>query len=71
MIRSEVNEIIDKVFDGHFITREEIVSLLEIDPHSMEGGFIMVAANAITRSASQGKAEVHAQIGPKKQSVSS
>jgi len=63
MIRSKVNEIVDKVFDGHFITREEIVFLLGIDPHSMEGGFIMVAANSITRSASQGKAEVHAQIG--------
>jgi hypothetical protein len=36
MIRSKVNEIVDKVFDGHFITREEIVSLLGIDPHSME-----------------------------------
>src|SRR4030043_2182845 len=63
MIRSKVNEIVDKVFDGHFITREEIVYLLGIDPHSMEAGFIMVAANSITRSASQGKAEVHAQIG--------
>jgi biotin synthase len=63
MIRSEVNEIVDKVFDGHSITREEILSLLGIDPHSMEGGFIMTAANSITRSASQGKAEVHAQIG--------
>ena len=63
MIRCKVNEIVDKVLDGHFITREEIVYLLGIDPHSMEGGFIMVAANSITRSASQGKAEVHAQIG--------
>lgn len=63
MIRSVVDEIINKVFDGYFITREEILSLLGIDPHSVEGGLIMVAANAITRSASQGKAEVHAQIG--------
>jgi biotin synthase len=63
VIGAKVNKIINKVFDGHFITREEIVSLLGIDPHSMEGGFIMVAANSITRSASQGKAEVHAQIG--------
>src|SRR4030042_5982801 len=63
VIGSKVNEIVDKVFDGHFITRKEIVSLLGIDPHSMEGGFIMVAANSITRAASQGKAEVHAQIG--------
>jgi biotin synthase len=51
------------VLDGDFITRTEIEYLLEIDPHSMEGGFIMTATNSITRSASQGKAEVHAQIG--------
>jgi len=63
MNRSEVDAIINKVFDGHFITREEILYLLGIDPHSMEGGFIMVAANSITRTASKGKAEVHAQIG--------
>jgi biotin synthase len=60
---SKVNDIVDKVLDGNFITRTEIEYLLEIDPHSMEGGFIMAAANSITRSASQGKAEVHAQIG--------
>ena len=47
----------------HFIAREEIRYLLKIDPHSMEGGFIMTAANSITRTTSQGKAEVHAQIG--------
>jgi hypothetical protein len=55
VIGAKVNEIVDKVFDGHFITREEIGSLLRIDPHSMEGGFIMTAANSITRSASQGR----------------
>jgi biotin synthase len=63
MIRSKVNEMVDKVFDGNFVTREETVYLLRIDPHSMEGGFILVAANSITRTASKGKAEVHAQIG--------
>jgi biotin synthase len=63
MMLSRVNDIIDKVRDGHFITREEIVSLLNMDPHSMEGGLIMTAANSIMRTASMGKAEVHAQIG--------
>jgi len=50
MIGSKVNEIVSKVFDGHFITREEILSFLRIDPHSMEGGFIMTAANSMTRA---------------------
>jgi biotin synthase len=63
MISPEVNEIVKKVFDGHFIAREEIVPLLRIDPHSFDGGFIMTAANSLTRAASNGKAEVHAQIG--------
>jgi biotin synthase len=63
MLSSKINEIVKRVLDGHFITREEILYLLDIDPHSMEGGFIMTAADSITRTASKGKAEVHAQIG--------
>jgi len=63
MVSPKVNEIIDKVFDGYFIIREEILSLLRIDPHSVDGRFILAAANSITRIASKGKAEVHAQIG--------
>jgi biotin synthase len=63
MTSSKVNDIVDKVVDGDLITRTEIEYLLEIDPHSKEGGLIMVAANSITRAASQGRAEVHAQIG--------
>jgi biotin synthase len=63
MTRSKVNEIVSKVFDGHLITREEVVFLLRTDPHSMDGGLIMTSANSITRMASKGKAEVHAQIG--------
>jgi biotin synthase len=62
-ISASVKDLVQKVLDGHLISGEEIESLLRIDPHSLEGGYIMVAANAITRSASQGKAEVHAQIG--------
>jgi biotin synthase len=63
MISSKLNEIVKEILDGRFITREEIVYLLRIDPHSLEGGFIMTAANSITRAASKGKAEVHAQVG--------
>jgi biotin synthase len=63
VIGAKVNEIVGKVLDGDFLTRKEIESLLGVDPHSMNGGLIMTAANSITRSASQGNAEVHAQIG--------
>jgi biotin synthase len=60
---SKANEIVGKVLDGNFLSRKEIEYLLGVDPHSMEGGFIMTAANSIMRTASKGKAEVHAQIG--------
>jgi biotin synthase len=63
IVSPRVNEIVNKVFDGYFMTREEIVSLLKINPHSVEGGFITTVANCITREASKGNAEVHAQIG--------
>jgi biotin synthase len=62
-ISSKVKEMINKVLDGHLLTKEEIVCLLKINHHSVDAGFIMTAANAITRAASKGKAEVHAQIG--------
>jgi biotin synthase len=63
MISPKVNQIVNKVLDGYFISKEEIVFLLKTDPRSIEGGFILATANSITRTASKGKAEVHAQIG--------
>jgi biotin synthase len=63
MISPKLNEIINKVSDGRLIIREEIVYLLDIDPRSVDGGFILAASNEITRAISKGKAEVHAQIG--------
>jgi len=62
-IDSNVKDIIARVIDGHIITRDEIIYLLRIDYHSIDGGFVMAAANEINRAASKGKAEVHAQIG--------
>jgi biotin synthase len=63
MISPKLNEIVNKVSDGCLIKREEVEYLLDIDPHSMDGGFILAASNAITRTISKGKAEVHAQVG--------
>jgi biotin synthase len=62
-ISSTVEDIAHKFLDGHFLKREDITYLLRIDHQSMDAGFIRSAANAITRAASKGKAEVHAQIG--------
>ena len=62
-VSPKVNDIVSKVFDGHSLTRDEIVYLLSINHKSSGAGFIMDAANVINRIASKGKAEVHAQIG--------
>lgn len=60
---SKVMDIVDRVFDSHLPTREEIITLLNIAPHSTEAGFVMASADVINRTASNGKAEIHAQIG--------
>ena len=62
-ISSDIKEMVAKVFDGLFLTREEIVYLLKMNHHSTDAGFIMVAANEMSRKAARGQAEVHAQIG--------
>ncbi len=60
---SKVMDIVARVFDSHLPTREEIITLLNIAPHSTEAGFVMASADAINRTSSNGKAEIHAQIG--------
>ena len=62
-VSPKVNDIVSKVFDGHPLTRDEIVYLLSINHKPSGAGFIMNAANVVNRIASKGKAEVHAQIG--------
>jgi len=62
-VDSKVVDIVARVFDGEFPDREDIISLLEIPPHSADAGFVMGSADAINRTASKGKAEVHAQVG--------
>lgn len=60
---SRVTDTVAKVFDGHNLGRDEIVFLLELPLHSPDVGFVMACADAINRAASNGNAEVHAQIG--------
>ncbi|MGD8774573.1 MAG: radical SAM protein [Syntrophobacterales bacterium] len=62
-IDSKVSDIISKVNDGSFLTRDEIVFLLKVNPHSAEVGYVLASADAINRAVSGNKAEVHAQIG--------
>ncbi|MCI0493495.1 radical SAM protein, partial [candidate division KSB1 bacterium] len=63
MVRATVNDIVKKAFVGEFITSAEIKTLLQCEHHSLDAGFIMAAANRLSRQASGNRAEVHAQIG--------
>jgi biotin synthase len=59
----KVEESIKRVFNGHSLSRGEILDLLRISPHSVDAGFVMAAANTLTRMLSKNQAEVHVQIG--------
>lgn len=62
-VSSRVRDIVSKVLDGYLLTQDEIIYLLKIPHHIVDAGFVMSSANEINRNASNGKAEVHAQIG--------
>jgi len=56
-------DMVSKVLDGHLLTRDEIIYLLKVPHHTVDAGFVISAADGINRAASNGKGEVHAQIG--------
>jgi biotin synthase len=62
-ISFRVREVIKKVYNGEYPDEADLHMLLEIEPHSVDAGLVIGTADEINRSASQGKAEVHAQIG--------
>jgi len=62
-IDTKIITYVKKVFDGSVLNRDEINYFLTVTPHSVESGYIMASADSISRLASNGKAEVHAQIG--------
>jgi biotin synthase len=62
-VNQKVKDAAKKVFDGELPTANDICTLLNVEPHSVDAGFVMGCADEINRKASKGKAEVHAQIG--------
>lgn len=58
-----VNNLLDKAFDGYNLEKEEIMSLLEIKNNSSEFYKLISYANDLTRSEFNNKAYVFAQIG--------
>jgi biotin synthase len=59
----KIADIVAKVCEGHLLARDEIIFALGISAHSLGAGFLMASADAMNRTASKGRAEVHAQIG--------
>jgi len=62
-VNQKVIDLTKKVFDGNLLSANDISTLLHVEPHSPDAGFIMGCADEINRKSSKGKAEVHAQIG--------
>jgi len=62
-VNQEVKDVVKKVFDGYLPSANDISTLLHVEPHSVDAGFVMGCADEINRKSSKGKAEVHAQIG--------
>ncbi len=58
-----IKEIIKKSFDGTLLTQSEIASLFEVPLFSKESAMIIAASRKKSEAASNGLAEVHAQVG--------
>lgn len=63
MADSKIVDLVGKALGGRFFTKDEIIHLLGVKPHSPDAGFIMAASDEINRAASDNRAEIHAQIG--------
>jgi biotin synthase len=62
-ITSRVRDVVKKVQDDELPDEKDIRTLLEIESHSTDAGYVMGTADKINRTAFGGKAEIHAQIG--------
>ena len=62
-IRSDIVELVDKGLAGEGLTEKETTTLLEVNPYTFEGAYIRWGGYMLARKASDGFAEIHAQIG--------
>lgn len=62
-VSQEVESIVDYALKGVRPGREELLALCGLDPFSLEAAYVTWGAQQAVRTASEGVAEVHAQIG--------
>jgi biotin synthase len=58
----KTHDLLNKTGSGEFLSRNELVFLLDLPPDSLETYMVMAEANRISKEVSKGKAEVHAQF---------
>jgi biotin synthase len=62
-ITPRIQDAVRKVRAGELPDERDVRALLNVEPHSVDAGYVMGAADEINREACGGKAEIHAQIG--------
>lgn len=62
-VSPEVERIVDAALEGQPLGHSEIVRLCDVDEFSLDAYYVNWAAEQVSRCASEGTAEVHAQIG--------
>ena len=62
-INQRIVELVDKGLAGQGLEESEIVELLQVNPYTAEGSHIRWGGWMLSRAASDGVAEIHAQIG--------
>lgn len=62
-INPRIVELVDKGLAGEGLEESEIIELLKVNPYTAEGSHIRWGGWMLSRKASDGVAEIHAQIG--------
>ncbi|NTV06661.1 MAG: radical SAM protein [Chlorobiaceae bacterium] len=58
----KTHDLLNKTRSGELLLRDELVFLLDLPPDSLDTYMVMAEANRISKEASDGKAEIHAQF---------
>jgi biotin synthase len=62
-VSPKVHEVVAKAEAGGHLEANDLSELLRIETHSVDAGYVLGAADDMSRRSCAGKAEIHAQIG--------